>query len=177
MNKSYFNCSISDFIKMSNEEILGQLVSSEKIFNITPKSTYAWEGEISILKNSLTDLSGFIHFEFIIPRMGKRVDVLLIIKNIIFIVEFKVGSESYDGAAITQATDYALDLKNFHEGSHDKIIVPILISTKAENCKNHFEKSKDNIYEIIFSNGENINEIINKSDIIILLMILIIIYG
>ena len=147
---------------MSNEKILGQLVSSEKIFNITPKSTYAWEGEISILKNSLSDLSGFIHFEFMIPRVGKRVDVLIIIKNIIFIIEFKVGSESYDGTAITQVYDYALDLKNFHEGSHDKIILPILISTKAEDRKNHLVKSKDNIYDIIFSNGENINKIINQ---------------
>ena len=162
MNKSYFYCSISDFIQMSNEEILGQLVSSEKIFNITPKSTYAWEGEISILKNSLSDLSGFIHFEFMIPRVGKRVDVLIIIKNIIFIIEFKVGSESYDVTAITQVYDYALDLKNFHEGSHDKIILPILISTKAEDRKNHLVKSKDNIYDIIFSNGENINKIINQ---------------
>lgn len=160
MNKSYFECSIVDFIYKSNQEILGQLVSSEKIFNITPKSTFAWEGEINILKKSLIDCHGYIHFEFIIPRMGKRVDVLLIVENIIFVVEFKVGSESYDNSAVTQVIDYTLDLKNFHEGSHNKTICPILISTDAKEKVNKIVKSKDNCFEIIYSNGNDLRELI-----------------
>ena len=74
----------------SENEVLGQLTSSENVFDITPKTTYAWQGEISVLKSSLSDTDGFIHFEYVIPRMGKRADVLLVIDNVLFIIEFKV---------------------------------------------------------------------------------------
>ena len=90
MNRSYFSSTIENFISAHENEILGILSSSENIFNITPKTTYAWQGEISVMQNSLLDVDGYIHFEFVIPRMGKRVDVLLVIENIIFIIEFKV---------------------------------------------------------------------------------------
>ena len=71
---------------------------------------------------------------FIIPRVGKRADVILIIKNVIFILEYKAGSDNFDASAINQVTDYALDLKNFHEGSHNQIICPVLIATNADNA-------------------------------------------
>ncbi|MCE2832726.1 MAG: DUF2075 domain-containing protein [Oxalobacteraceae bacterium] len=76
-------------------------------------------------------LKGWIYFEFSIPRMGKRADVVLLIGGIVFVIEFKVGSHSFDSYAIEQAHDYALDLKNFHLGSHNAPIVPILIPTSA----------------------------------------------
>jgi len=66
--------------------------------------------------------------------MGKRIDVLLIIQSVIFILEFKVGEKEYPAYAVDQVMDYALDLKNFHETSHDKLIAPILIATQAKYC-------------------------------------------
>jgi hypothetical protein len=132
MNKSYYNSTIKEFLERDEQSILGALTSSENIFDITPKSSTAWVSEIKTMKKSLKDIDGYIHFEFIIPRMGKRVDILLVIKNIIFIIEFKVGSDEYDNASITQVTDYALDIKNFHEGTHDKVVCPILVSTDAD---------------------------------------------
>ncbi|MFA7615116.1 MAG: DUF2075 domain-containing protein [Weeksellaceae bacterium] len=65
--------------------------------------------------------------------MGKRVDCLLIIKNIVFVIEFKVGEKEFINQNIEQVWDYALDLKNFHKPSHELILVPILIATDAEN--------------------------------------------
>ena len=75
--------------------------------------------------------TGHIFFEFAIPRMGKRVDVVLLVGDIIFVLEFKVGESSYPLHAVDQAIDYCLDLKNFHEQSHERKIVPILVSTDA----------------------------------------------
>ena len=162
MSRSYFSSSIKEFISIHENEILGKLTSSENFFNITPKTTYAWKGEISIMKNSLTDKCGFIHFEFVIPRMGKRVDVLLVIANVIFIIEFKVGSDTYDASSVTQLLDYALDLKNFHEGSHSQIICPILIATEEKEINFDDVLSHDQLYEPIFSNGQNLNQIIQR---------------
>ena len=132
MKRSYFSSTIENFISTRESDILGTLTSSENIFSITPKTTYAWQGEISVMQSSLVDIDGHIDFEYVIPRMGKRVDVLLVIENIIFIIEFKVGSDTYDANSITQLVDYTLDLKNFHEGSHNQIICPILIATEAQ---------------------------------------------
>ena len=162
MNRSYFSASINDFASIDENEVLGKLTSSENIFNITPKTTYAWQGEIDVIKSSLDGLDGFIHFEYVIPRMGKRVDVLLVIQNVLFVVEFKVGSDAYDAASITQLIDYALDLKNFHEGSHKEIICPILISTEAQELNYSFALSDDSIFEPILSNGQNLNDILKS---------------
>ena len=162
MNRSYFSASINDFASIDENEVLGKLTSSENIFDITPKTTYAWQGEIDVIKSSLDGLDGFIHFEYVIPRMGKRVDVLLVIQNVLFVVEFKVGSDAYDASSITQLIDYALDLKNFHEGSHKEIICPILISTEAQELNYSFALSDDSIFEPILSNGQNLNDILKS---------------
>jgi hypothetical protein len=63
--------------------------------------------------------------------MGKRADAVVIVRDVIFVIKFKVGATEFLAADQAQATDYALDLKNFHEGSHHAKLVPILIATKA----------------------------------------------
>lgn len=162
MSRSYFSTKIEDFILKNENEILGVLTSSENIFSITPKTTYAWLGEITVMKDSLKGIEGYIHFEYVIPRMGKRVDVLLVIQNVIFIIEFKVGSDAYDSGSITQLVDYTLDLKNFHEGSHDQIICPILVATEAHESNFNLSLEEDNIFKPILSNGHNLNEVIQS---------------
>jgi hypothetical protein len=65
--------------------------------------------------------------------MGKRADVVLVTAGIVFVIEFKIGSYKFDAAAVDQVVDYSLDLKNFHAGSHDRRIVPIVVATLADN--------------------------------------------
>ncbi len=83
----------------------------------------------------LANIRGSILFEFSIPRMGRRVDCIILSYGCIFVIEFKVGSEVFHNSGIDQVVDYALDLKNFHEGSHRRKIIPILIATEAKKCK------------------------------------------
>ena len=93
----------------------------------------AWKAEIEIMQKTLSeyrDKDGRIVFEYDIPRLGKRIDVVLLLEGIIFCLEFKVGETKVLEADLDQVLDYALDLKNFHKYSEDKIIVPILIPTK-----------------------------------------------
>ncbi len=162
MNRSYFSSSIIDFLALDKEQILGALTSSEHVFDITPKVIFAWQNEIDLMKKVLSNYSGFIHFEWVIPRMGKRVDVLLVIKNIIFIIEFKVGSDSYDISSVTQTTDYALDMKNFHEGTHQRIVCPVLVATEAIEKSCELQISEDGIFETLLSNGNNLSQIITQ---------------
>jgi hypothetical protein len=115
---------------MDSDTILGRLTACSD-FSVLPAQRDAWIGQIAFLKSNLAGLRGSLFMEFSIPRMGRRVDTILIIGPVIFVVEFKVGESEFDRAAVEQVWDYALDLKNFHEASHLAPIVPILIATGA----------------------------------------------
>ena len=130
MNRYYYFNSIDKFKTSSSEEILGILVQNND-FSLEFPQRDAWRKEISILKDVLVKFDGSISFEYSIPRMGKRIDVILLIGPIIFILEFKIGEDHFSTYAIDQVWDYALDLKNFHESSHTHLIVPILIATES----------------------------------------------
>ena len=107
---------------------------------------------------------GEILFEYSIPRMGKRIDVVLLIKHVIFVLEFKVGEKEFTSYAIDQVYDYALDLKYFHEPSHEQYIAPILIATKAKNSPpfNVSSPQNDKLLAPIKSNVESLEKVIDK---------------
>lgn len=131
MRRAYYSDKIPDFQKRTSDEILGRLAQGND-FSLEQTQRDAWLEEIRILKNILQPYKGSIYFEYSIPRMGKRIDVVLVIGAVIFFLEFKVGEKDFPSHAIDQVWDYALDLKNFHETSHDSYIAPILISTNAK---------------------------------------------
>lgn len=143
--RAYYQDSISNFCNKDNKEILGTL-SNKSQFDIIKNQTNAWHYQVKSLQKILKDFSsGYILFEFNIPRIGKRIDNILIYKNIIFILEFKVGQSKILNQDIDQVLDYALDLQNFHKESHDKIIAPILLATDyAKTASIHFSKVKKN---------------------------------
>lgn len=129
----WYGDSISDFLKTSPEAVLGQLTAN-CAFALIPAQRDAWLAQIEFLHSQLNGILGSIFFEFNIPRMGRRIDVVLVVGPVIFAVEFKVGERTFDRPAIDQVWDYGLDLKNFHEASHDASIIPILIATEATEC-------------------------------------------
>lgn len=131
MRSAYYQQSVRDFIEDDSDAILGQL-SRAHGFDLVPAQRDAWFAQIEILKQALAQsVNGHVLFEFAIPRMGKRADVLVYFSGIVVVLEFKVGSTTYDRSAIEQVHDYALDLKNFHLGSHQLCIVPVLVATAA----------------------------------------------
>lgn len=157
MKRSYYSNSIQSFLAENETKILGEL-SLHHRFALEDLQKNAWIKQIRTLKNSLSSIGrGQIYFEFLIPRMGKRVDNVLVIDDLIFVLEFKVGDTKYQKYALDQVVDYCLDLKNFHEGSHFAKVVPILISTNAETVENEFS-IKDDLYETLKVNQNNLTE-------------------
>ncbi len=130
MKREFYADSIKGFLGSSVDEIIGKL-TRESDFSVDPSQKGAWIEEIEILQKVLPPYAGGIHFEYSIPRMGERIDVLLVIGAVIFVLEFKTGAKEFTRYAIDQVTDYALDLKNFHETSHDRVVAPVLIATDA----------------------------------------------
>ncbi|AZQ64663.1 DUF2075 domain-containing protein [Flammeovirga pectinis] len=131
MKRYYYGDTIADFLKKDTITIQGFLLKYHKNKQLEELQKNAWEAQIDILKNQLIGLEGQIYFEYTIPRMGKRVDNIIIIDSKVFVVEFKVGSKSFDSISLDQVIDYTEDLRNFHEGSHNADLFPILISTRA----------------------------------------------
>lgn len=162
MNRAYYSGLINDFIIEDSNSIYGKISGNYDLNKQEKQQSNAWKKQIEILKESLFTLRGKIYFEFTIPRMGKRVDNILIINNCIFVLEFKIGSDVYDKYSKDQAFDYGLDMNNFHEGSHNQFIIPILIADRAPTVKNTFSKSIDGLYETICANANNLYELIEN---------------
>ena len=130
--RAYYNAIVSNFLEDEAERILGVLTSGHH-HALEEQQRWAWLQQILILKAALASRpDARIFLEFYIPRMGKRVDAVVISENLVFVIEFKVGASEHTSSALDQVEDYALDLKNFHEGSHSVPIVPVLVSTLAE---------------------------------------------
>jgi hypothetical protein len=134
MNRAFYSGSIVDFLGRKPEEILG-ILAKHADFSLERTQRDAWLGEIGILHSALCPFQGAIYFEYSIPRMGRRIDVVLLIGPVVFVLEFKVGERDFALYALDQVVDYALDLKNFHEPSHGCPIAPILIATRATDCQ------------------------------------------
>ena len=172
LERYYYEDSFSKFLSQSENEILGIIVKDNS-FDSNSLQIEAWLDEIAIMKDVVKNFAeGRIAFEYSIPRLGKRADVVLVFHGIIFVLEFKVGEKAYLISDSEQVWDYALDLKNFHEASHDKIIVPILIATEANERSYKYVQCQydDNVYEPICSNKDSLSSIIkiilekNKKD-------------
>jgi hypothetical protein len=127
----YYGDSIENFLLEDKAKILGLLTQGSG-YGVDQEQLSAWEEQVRILQRQLAGLSGKIFFEFIIPRMGKRVDVILVLEDFVAVIEFKVGATKFAASALDQVWDYALDLKNFHQTSHNVLLIPILIATAAE---------------------------------------------
>lgn len=161
LKRSYYQASANEFLSREDAAILGELVTAHG-FDIDALQRGAWQHQIQAIKQLLKSFpSADIFFEFAIPRMGKRVDVVLLIGGIVFAVEYKVGSDAYASNAMEQALDYAIDLKNFHEGSHKQKIVPILVATKAAQTSPVDQWFEDEVSHVQCANNDNLAEIIN----------------
>ena len=140
-SRAWYESSIDEFHRSSSDEILGALVTNSE-FAVETTQRDAWLKQIVVLKQALEGFAGELFLEFNIPRMGKRIDAVVIVGPVVFAIEFKVGSDTFDRAAVEQVWDYALDLKNFHEASHHVSIVPMLVATEAD-IESTFDLSAD----------------------------------
>lgn len=160
--RCYYAESVENFLRQSSKEITGIIHSNDVSAETSIQQSNTWEIEVDILKDQLADFNdGRIIFEYTIPRMGKRVDVVLLYKNIVFLMEFKCGDKEYRSSTYDQVYDYALDLRNFQKESHNKLLVPMMVSTKAP-YRACVINEKDRVIEPICCNADNIGEYINK---------------
>lgn len=151
----YYSDAISTFLTKSVNEIVGELTLMSQ-HDINDETSHSWVDEIIILREVLASYSerGSVYFEYNIPRMGRRVDVIVIIDGIIFVLEFKTAEQKFRRDSMIQVWDYALDLKNFQEGSFDRVLVPIVVVPKEKDshCNLELKHFEDNVYNPLLVN-------------------------
>ncbi len=138
-----YSSDLNSFLAANRNEVFGMLCDNYHGDALTTTRD-AWIGEIDILQQALIqwkETDARIIFEYDIPRLGKRIDVVLLLNGIIFCLEFKVGETEIKVGDVDQVLDYALDLKNFHKFSEDKVIVPILIATRYSGSSSVIQSS------------------------------------
>ena len=165
-NRCLYDAPFGKFLDADPLAVLGTLHSNFHGETLTTTDE-AWNAEIEILQQVLSpwkEEQAQIIFEYEIPRLGKRIDVVLLLRGMIFCLEFKVNQKDALQADMEQVMDYALDLKNFHRFSHDKVIVPILIPTKHVSSTTEFLPSvyDDQIYNPLISGANHLQRLIEN---------------
>ena len=165
-NRCLYIATVKEFLEQERLSVLGSLHNNYHGEALTTTDE-AWMGEIDILQRVLRpwkEENAQIIFEYDIPRLGKRIDVVLLLRGLIFCLEFKVGQKDALQADVEQVMDYALDLKNFHRFSHDRVIVPILVPTQHPTATTEFKPSvyEDQIYNPLITGEERLQEVITS---------------
>ncbi len=160
MERAFYSNSVACFLQQHENTILGEMARNNP-FSLEDLQRNAWLEEIRILKEALGCIGkGHIIFEYTIPRIGHRVDAVYIVDGLVFLLEFKVGAREYARHAVDQVTDYALDLQNFHKASHNRLLIPVLIATRAFDAPMTSEEMKPGILEVIKCNQDNLTKAI-----------------
>jgi len=161
-NRAYVSIHTEELPATTNAELLGRL-TAKLPFALEPAQRAAWEYQLKHLRSIADDLPPAHFFiEFLIPRMGRRADLIVILEGIIFVVEYKLGARQFDRASTEQVYGYGLDLKHFHETSHQAPIVPILVATEAsEPSKMPLHWDEDGLAGPLLSNAEGLAPAIN----------------
>ena len=130
---AYYSAPVDSFLDSDPHQVLGVLTAAHT-HDLDVEQRQAWEEEIDVLREALSGFVGTIFLEFDVPRLGSRIDAVLISGSAIFAIEFKCGERQFRLTDYNQAWDYALDLKNFHAASHHAPVFPILVATQAEGA-------------------------------------------
>src|SRR5688572_7070342 len=131
-SSAYYSETIESFVGVEIARVVGELTMRSN-FAVEETQRDAWATQTELLRTSLRGVPGTLFLEFVVPRIGSRIDAVVITGAAIVVIEFKVGANEFKRADESQVWDYALDLKNFHLGSYDAAIFPILVATKAPN--------------------------------------------
>jgi hypothetical protein len=161
LKRAFYSATIAQFLVQCDSEILGALTLASE-FAVEPSQRDAWLEQITILRAALTGLDGWVSFEYVVPRVGRRIDVLAVIESVVFVLEFKVGEDRFASDAVNQVWDYALDLKNFHSTTHDRPVAPVLIATGARSCPVVPVMDSDGVLRPICAAPEQIPDVIAR---------------
>ena len=159
--RAWYSAPIPAFIATQTSRILGELTQANQ-HELGIEQRNVWEEEIEILKFALAKFKGWLHLEFTIPRIGHRVDAVVVAGPAIYVLEFKLGDQKITQEARNQVWDYALDLKNFHQSSHKPPIIPLLINPQISTRDWALLADTDQVHRPLLVNCDQLREVLER---------------
>lgn len=159
---------IKDFLNDQNETVIGTLALGVTNFELLIQQRTSWDHQITFLKRVFQNIpKGWENWnlilEYPIPRRSKRIDIILLAKDLVFVIEFKDNETKFTFDAINQVEDYALDLRDFHKKSASLILIPIVWASEANEKPNKLLDNGDFVKPTLFANTENLGSIIKSA--------------
>ena len=164
--RTYYESSIQDFVLCKNPgDIIDFLTESDESTDQYELHLQkgAWSNQIRILQKYLKDKGGYIIFEYVLSRVNMRIDVVLLMDDIVYSIEFKNNEVEFKDDDIDQASGYGYALKNFYEANRNKYVVPILVATKAPDsaCSTSSDLGIDKLFSLFKANINKMEEYID----------------
>lgn len=162
---AYYADALDEFVTAGIDALVGKMATRSP-FDVTPSTIESWRISLEILQAAVREsaLSGWIALEYDVPRLGSRIDAVIIADAVIVPIEFKVGAKSYDASAYNQAWDYGLDLKNFHARSHDRVVLPIVVATRATKFDEDWRPPHaDGVHPPLRTNAEELSSALRRA--------------
>ena len=93
MTAFYFD-KIENFLDTKTDEVVGILSEKQtRSIDLNPKQNDSWRLQINLFKENFKKIENIkensILIEYPLLRLSKRLDTIIIIKNLIFLIEFK----------------------------------------------------------------------------------------
>ena len=138
-----YAATIEDFLKENKADFIKKMKSAfsdEYVLVLSAEQINAWKDCFDVLQDGLPDFNaevpGFsIIFEYALPyESGRRPDVILLSKEYVLILEFKMKNTILD-ADVDQIRAYARDIKEYHYESRDKAVIPFLVLTRGQSIR------------------------------------------
>ncbi len=170
---AYSRRTVAEFLAADAATIVGELItaaSAEGFADHRHRQTDAWHREIAILKDSFTELvqgdsssdEWSLLLEYPIPRRQRRVDTVLLARDLVFVIEFKTEEKKHTASTRRQAEDYALDLRDFHEQSRARVIIPIAVAPQAGSVEPRAAEDDDLVRKAYRANSADLALIIRR---------------
>lgn len=160
---AYYAATVEEFLGDSLDIVVGRLVNATA-HGVDAAQAEAWREEAKILQGALAGLDGTLLLEFSVPRIGSRIDAVILVGGAVFVIEFKVGESQVRRGDLDQVWDYALDLKNFHQASHDLPIVPILIATDCGELGQQWaEPAADDVFRPVPGSPDELKRLLHQA--------------
>ncbi len=140
VSRSLKRAKAADFLRCDAEawskQLVGELVSSG--FSTEATTLRSYKASIEALKVAFEELAERypssaewdLLFEFQLLRRQRRLDLVILAADRIIVIEFKTGSSGAGKDAQIQVEDYAFDLRDFHEPSHGRLILPLVVGAR-----------------------------------------------
>ncbi|MFW6155401.1 MAG: DUF2075 domain-containing protein, partial [Planctomycetota bacterium] len=165
---AYYRAPAAGFVRDDPDRIVGRLTlqsATSGFYQQQHAQTEAWRVQVAALVHALTalekdafDLDAHVLLEYPIPRRGKRVDCVLLAGGLVIAIEFKCGAATYAREAAEQVEDYCLDLRDFHEQSKARVLIPVLVSTEAPQRPEPGDPVVESVGPVWCANAANLGQ-------------------